>query len=179
MSGWRGPYVDRRWDDHTRRQYLLRPDVEWPLSMDTWVWPSVFFWNSFRPTWDGLAPGAVFIAIGLLSEKSAEGPSILYEEPGGIQCGKWLDPHRTRPGSRGSHLLGFDVATGGGISGLCNCGYTAEEVAQFAPVWAPRLNVLGLLATLDDAIEFRQLTDVRASDDGPFWVYALWRLPID
>jgi hypothetical protein len=36
-------YVSHRWDAKARARYLLRPDIEWPLSVDGRVWPSVFY----------------------------------------------------------------------------------------------------------------------------------------
>ena len=41
-------YVARHWLRDSRAQYLLRPEIEWPLSVDTLVWPSVFFSRIFR-----------------------------------------------------------------------------------------------------------------------------------
>ena len=36
-------YLDSRWDRDARKQFLLLPDIEWPLSVDSMVWPSVFY----------------------------------------------------------------------------------------------------------------------------------------
>jgi hypothetical protein len=205
-------YVSRRWDRDSRTEFLLRPDIEWPLSVDRSVWPSVFFSNGFRdfrdedatigidPQLEGtsgptswqdldrmrahydahgaLAPGGVFVAIELLSERTAEGPLIPYELPGGIQCGIWLDPTVPDRIPEGSTLLGYDVADDGRISGLSNCGYTEGEVRAMGPVWADRLNSFGLLSTLEDAVAFRQQCDQRVPEHAPFWVYTLWRLRI-
>jgi hypothetical protein len=207
------PYVSRRWDRNARAQYLLRPDIEWPLSVDRSVWPSVFFSNHFRDfrdepatigvdpevegtsgltSWQHLermrahydahgasAPGGVFVAIELLSEKAAEGRSILYEMPGGIQCGIWLDPTVPDRIPEGSTLLGYDVADAGRISGLSNCGYTEAERSAMGPVWAGRLNSFGLLSTLEDAVAFRQQCNQRVPEHAPFWVYTLWRVFIN
>jgi hypothetical protein len=133
-------------------------------------------------TWYGahrdLAPGGVFVGIELLSEKASEGASILYELPDGIQCGISLDPTIPDRVPEGSTLLGFDVATAGRFSGLADFDYTKEEVGELGPVWASRLNSFGLLNTLDDAIAFRRLSDRRVPEEAPFWVYALWRLPV-
>lgn len=43
-----GAYVEARWDQDSRMNFLLRPTIEWPLSVDDCVWPSVFevFWSS-------------------------------------------------------------------------------------------------------------------------------------
>jgi len=35
-------YVSTLWTREMREQYLIRPDIEWPLSVDRYVWPSVF-----------------------------------------------------------------------------------------------------------------------------------------
>jgi hypothetical protein len=44
----RDQYVNEHWEESARRKYLLRPDIAWPLSVDTWVWPSVFFMHGFK-----------------------------------------------------------------------------------------------------------------------------------
>jgi len=41
-------YVSAFWDEDHRGRYLLRPEIEWPLSVDPLVWPSVFFSKIFR-----------------------------------------------------------------------------------------------------------------------------------
>ena len=64
------------------------------------------------------------------------------------------------------------------ISGLANCGYTSAAIDKLAPVWASRLNPFGLLPTPEDADEFRTVSDARVPDHAPFWIYALWRLPM-
>ena len=201
-------YVVRRWSEDSRHQFLLRPDVEWPLSIDRSVWPSVFFSTRFRDFRDSystipvdrelegndwldlermrtyyhahreLAPGGVFVGIELLSEKTADGPVILYEGSGGSLYGITLEPTLPDRLPDGSTLLGYDVADAGRISGLANCGYTDENAGALKPAWGPRLNSVGLLSTLEDAVAFRQASDERVPEHAPFWVYALWRLPV-
>jgi hypothetical protein len=204
----RDQYVGRRWDKDSKAEYLLRPDVEWPLSVDRSVWPSVFFSKTFRdhrdsystipvdPKLEGnewldlarmrthydahrrLAPGGVFVGIELLSEKTLEGSVVLYEGPSGSQCGISLAPTVPDRVPEGSTHIGYDVATAGWISGLANCGYTEDEIAELGPLWAPRLNSVGLLSTLEDAVAFRQISDQRVPEEAPFWIYALWKLPV-
>jgi hypothetical protein len=41
-------YVTRHWLRDARAEYLLRPDISWPLSVDPLVWPSVFYSPIFR-----------------------------------------------------------------------------------------------------------------------------------
>jgi hypothetical protein len=125
-----------------------------------------------------LAPGGVFVAVELLSEKDAEGDVIFYMLPGDIQCGVQLEQTIPDRLPAGSTLLGYDVADAGKISGLSNCEYTEDEINQLTPVWTPRLNSFGLLDTVENAVEFRHGCDERVPEHAPFWIYALWRLPI-
>lgn len=201
--------MSRHWNATARAQFLLRPDIEWPLSVDRLAWPSVFYSSIPRPSWESsstihvdlesegldfrldldrmrrcyeahraLAPDGVFVAVELLSEQESEGPSLLYMLDGNIQCGVWLEPTTPDRLPDGSTLLGYDVADPARFSGLNDCGYTEQEIRDLAPVWAPRLNAFGLFATLEDAVAFRPVCDARVPEHAPFWVYALWRLPI-
>jgi len=45
-------YVDSFWDGAHRKAYLLNSDVEWPLSADPFVWPSVFYSKILREAVD-------------------------------------------------------------------------------------------------------------------------------
>jgi len=122
-------------------------------------------------------PG-IFVAIQLFSEKSLAGDTVPYSLPDGIQAALVLDHANPSECPAGSEVLGYDVADASGISGLTNCGYAASEKAQLGRVWASRLNSFGLLKTLEDAVEFRKLSDERAPEHAPFWVYGISRLPV-
>jgi len=189
--------------------FLLRPDVEWPLSIDQGVWPSVFYekpvespdessstieidhafhnqcevnLEQLRTYYDShrmFAPSGVFTAVELLSEKEANGDSMSYLIDGNIQCAIPLGPTTPERPPDGSVLLGYDVADAGRISGLANCGYTDEQARDLRPVWAQALNSFGLLKTMEEAIRFRAVCDRRVCEHAPFWIYALWRLPIE
>jgi hypothetical protein len=202
-------YVDLHWLRAARRAYLLRPEVDWPLSVDTAVWPSLFYSEVVKSHAQAMSGSVevpiskddgeywldmermlahydshknsntrgIAIAIELLSEASLDDDYQSYELSGGIQCAAVLG--RTVPSAPppGSELFGYDVADPGRLSGLCNCAYTPDEVAQLPKTWASRLNDFGLLTNLDDAVEFRQLTNHRVPEHAPFWIYAIWRLP--
>jgi hypothetical protein len=202
-------YVSQRWDAKARAGYLLRQDIEWPLSVDRRVWPSVFYartdrrpeWESYAtievdPRTDGgrywldladmrasyerhraLVPDGVFVGLELLTEKEVDGDTILYMDEGS-QCGITLPPTVPERPPEGSALLGYDVAGAALISGLANTEYTEEELRDLAPVWSNRLNSFGLLDTVEDAVTFRQVSDERDPGYAPFWIYALWRLPV-
>lgn len=203
-------YVKKLWDSEHRDCFLLKPDIEWPLSVDPMAWPSVFYSVIFReatnfpygsievdPSVDGGqywlnldqmtqyydahrkgGSRGVFIGIDLFSEQSLGGDTVPYEGPKGVQCALTLG--RAVPSDRPatSELLGYDVADGSWISGLCNCEYSREEKEQLTPVWVPRLNNFGLIASLDHATDFKRLSDARVPEHSPFWVYAIWRTPL-
>jgi len=141
--------ADPTWDAARRETYLLRRDVERPLSVDPAVWPSG-------------PPPAVTVVIGLVIETSndealAAGQGIADEVvvDAGWQC------------------LGFDVADGA-ISGLSNCGYDADEVGALRERWAARLNAHGLFDDVEEALAFRALADTRVREHAPFAVVAMW-----
>lgn len=199
-------YVQTLWTPELRDLFLLNPVVEWPLSVDEWMWPSVFFSKistrkSFATIevdddtqggdyWLNLeemrayyaarkprASGAVPIGIELYSEKSLDEDIVPYVlEPDGIECALWLNATAPRVVPDGSELLGYDIADASRLSGLTNCGYTEEDRQALRPAWGSRLNAFGLLRTLDDAIAYRQICDTRVAEHAPFWIYAIWRV---
>lgn len=203
----RDDYVDTFWSVEHRNQYLLRPEIEWPLSIDPLVWPSVFF---SRPAsdldryatidvdtkvddgdyWLNLEqmrtyyqthrqPGSrgVFVAIHLFSEQPLDEKVRYYTLPGDILCGFELKGTVPAEPPPGSKFLGYDVADPARISGLANCGYTPEEKQQLAPLWQPGLNSCGLLTDLEKALEFKDLCDKRVPEHAPFWIWGISQLP--
>jgi hypothetical protein len=73
-------------------------------------------------------------------------------------------------------FLGYDV-TDSMYSGLVNCGYTEDEKPILQETWVPRLNEYGLLRNLEDAVEFKEMTNKRVPEHAPFFVYKLFRDP--
>jgi hypothetical protein len=206
----RDDYVGAFWDREHRSRFLLKPDLEWPLSVDPLVWPSVFYSEIFReatklpygsievpPSTDdgqywlnfermknyyqahkGQRTSGVFVGIGLFSEKTLTEDIIPYETGASMQCALTLG--RTVPSEipPASELLGYDVADGSWISGLSNCEYSPQERERLRRLWASRMNEFGLLTSLEDAVQFRLLSDARVPEHSPFWVYGIWRLQV-
>lgn len=48
----KGDYLNAFWNRERRDGFLLRPDIEWPFSVDPFVWPSVFYSEIFREAVD-------------------------------------------------------------------------------------------------------------------------------
>lgn len=169
---------------HVRETFLLRPEIELPYSVDGHVWPSVWGMNDQSPDnenglWLNLARmqqcliergrTAILIAVELLVPSKPPAFGFPYS---------LIDSTQEPPTvPDGSICLGFDVADAGLWSGLSNCGYSEAERAELRPKWQRRINDFGLLKSEENALEFRELSDVRVSEHAPFWVYRLWRLP--
>ena len=186
--------VSAHWDDRRRSAYLLDEGVNRPLSVDPLVWPSLFDvghgigFSTEERTRLGLA--------GALGESSAlpawVGPNRpFWEDLGALRdhlrgtgaaspssvliavtiCA--LDGTLPMPGTQWERL-GYDVADSSLISGLSNCGYTAQEVAELRPTWSGRLNDHHLFEDVQPAFEFSQLTNRRVPEHAPFYVYGLY-----
>jgi hypothetical protein len=206
----KGDYVDTRWDKEQRNTYLLRPDVDWPLSIDPLVWPSVFYSKIFLGTthhnygtievdpsvddgdyWLNLEqmmehyrrnkkPGSqgVPICTQLFSENPIDGDRIAYTIGGGIGCVMLLGDTVPREPPAGVEFLGFDVADATQLSALSNCNYTQGERQRLQSKWAERLNDFGLLSTYEHALEFKDVSNERVTEDAPFWIYGISRLMV-
>ncbi len=185
-KAWRLLGFDARLTDHDneplpedmRRQYLLRPEILRPLSVDPHIWPAPFNsrvsfgisidWSK-KVREDTFHFGLWSDLYGLVKrlEELQSMPQIIAVElwaPIELTVADYpseliyadLLPSVVPPTAE---LLGFDVADSGLWSGLSNCGYTKEEFLQLAPVWGPKINDLGLLRTLDESIVFRDITN--------------------
>jgi len=119
----------------------------------------------------------VFVCFSLYSEAPLTGFSTPYLKDG-IQYGLRLHDTIPNVAPTGSVLLGYDVADASWISGLSNCGYTADEKKELAIRWLPRLNSFGLLKDLDGAAGFREVCDRRIPDHAPFQIFGIFQLPI-
>lgn len=170
--------------DHVREVFLLRPEIELPYSVDGHVWPSVWGMSdqsqdNENGLWLNLAKmqqrlvergrTAILVAVELFVPSNPPSFGFPYS-----LIDSTPEP-QTIP--EGSTCLGFDVADAGFWSGLSNCGYSEEQRAELRPKWHDRINDVGLLKSEQDALEFRELSDVRVSEHAPFWVFRLSRLP--
>jgi len=108
----------------------------------------------------------VVLAIGLVAADVAEQKEAAKSK--GINTEIEVQPNW--------EFLGFDVADGVCISGLCNCGYNESEATILRREWGHRLNAHGLFSNVVDALAFRQLTDERVPEHAPFFIYELWIL---
>lgn len=190
-------YVAKEWRPERRSRYLLKRDVEWPLSVDTAVWPSRFHFASryeeYRPVemveiepvsteqlvlrlWDD-----VVVMEAAFRDKAAKHPCFVRSaiellddrpltNPEFELVAEGLRRHGEAP--EGWTALGYDVADADFVSALMNCGYDQEErreLSRFTGV----LNEFGLFDDLECAMEFRSISERRVPEHAPFFSYRL------
>jgi len=165
---------DPSWTADRRTSYLLRRDVPSVRSVDTLVWerpPGL----PRPPVPEGLWPSLsdLYAAAGALDRAGIVAVRITAfpeDEPPPEN----LDP--AGPAAERYDLLGYDVADYWQLSGLTNCGYSPEEAASLAPVWAPLLNEWHLFGNPDDAEAYAYVTDKRVPEHAPFYAYGIYQL---
>jgi hypothetical protein len=159
-GGWRSPSRARTtWDAARREEYLLR-DVDFPVSWDRRVLPTVTSETAESDDFELFAmilpdPNAPeILSRWRIGQTFSELPARAFE---------WL-------------LLGYDVCDEAGLSGLTNCGSNdIFERAAHARKWAPLLNQLHLLDSESHANGFRIELNARVVKHAPFLVHRLYR----
>ena len=166
---------DPSWTADRRTSYLLRRDVPSVRSVDTLVWerpPGL----PPPPVPEGLWPNLsdLYAAAGALDRAGVVAVRITAfpEEDGPTP----ESPDPTGPAVERYDLLGYDVADYWQLSGLTNCGYSPEEAASLAPVWAPLLNEWHLFDNPDDAEAYADVTEKRVPEHAPFYAYGIYQL---
>jgi hypothetical protein len=165
---------DPSWTVDQRTRFLLRRDLASVRSVDPVVW--------VRPP--GLPPAPE--AGGLwpeLSDLFAAAHALDHADAMAMRITA-LEEDEQPPDGAGTigpaferyELLGYDVADYDLLSGLTNCGYSPEEAASLAPVWAPLLNEWHLFGNPGDATAFAAVTAKRVPEHAPFFAYGIYQL---
>jgi len=178
------------WDPQRRQTYLLREEIEKPLSTDTMVWKQALdlcqidppSWTGVNDLWDDMDRLREFvgkhktllypfwlIAITWLSD-NPESYSAKYD------C-RYLCPVRPAQIDPLWELLGYDVSDMFLLSGLSNCGYTApDDIFALRASFAGKINRFHLFDSLCDAQKFRDFTDQRVKEHASFSVYGVYQI---
>ena len=185
---------ERLWPADRNQDFLLRADVEKPLSADVIVWPSVFSDAQLdllgledlglgtaglpSPSVHGWVQG-LWQDLGALRTELAPVIERKFDVIAVTSSAPWhYDvPHCVPPSLDDEwSLLGFDVVDGWLLSGLSNCGYREEEIEPLRSRWAPCLNAHHLFNDEGEAVALARLTARRVREHAPFFVCGLWRL---
>jgi hypothetical protein len=165
---------DPSWTADRRTRHLLRRDVTSVRSVDSLVWvqpPGLPPPPVPEGLWSDLS-GLFAAARGLDRAGVVTVRITAFPEDG--PAPESLDP--IEPAVERYDLLGYDVADYDLLGGLTNCGYTPEEAASLAPVWAPRLNQWHLFDDPDDAEAYTAVTARRVPEHAPFYAYGIYQL---
>ncbi len=178
---------------------FLRPEIPVPCSSDRNIWPSVF--DYYPDLWEHTGterdprlitvPGGPECSGGFWLTKDLMRAALVASDrevecitleifipedadvdtvPSPLVYAQATPKELPAPANR----LGYDIANAAGFSGMLDCGYTDEELAEFRPTWAPRINDCGLLDTLDDALAFLEITKARTPEHGPFFIFGIY-----
>lgn len=86
----------------------------------------------------------------------------------------WAMEYRSEPVDNDLIFLGYDVANGGTLSGLSNCGFTDAALEYCRENYSQHLNQHGLFEDFGIANDFLGYTNQRTPADSPFYVYSLY-----
>jgi hypothetical protein len=167
------------WSAVRRSAFLIRPDVQQPISVDRSVWPSIAEPSAEHPL------GLWFRAEGLL--QLAEDRLTLAKESVVVELAALTDGEsyyweRVFEGlgldeggdsSLSFHLLGYDVADRYLVSGVSNCEVSEPERAALRDMWSSSVNKYGLFGVVEDALKFRAVCDDSIREHSPFCVYRI------
>jgi len=186
-------YPDKAWSQERKATYLLRTDVDKPLSTDTLVWPSVLplegvsspdFPASSLRLWDSLPKlkerlHAIrdlvrqpywIIAMSIIMRGLSQTENELWS----------VRLSMTVPSARNKNweFLGYDVSDLALLSGLSNSGYEPDEIQSMRARWVKHLNRYHLFTDDAQAAEFKSLSDRRVDEHAPFFVFGLYRVEV-
>jgi hypothetical protein len=175
------------WTDERRSKFLIRPEVESPVSVDRTAWPALglnpdesyplYLWGSVSEVLEAFpelaqsrsnSPLIVEVAVAATADQ-------LYWE--GIIFGR-LSPRFDGGLDIAAECLGYDVADRYCVSGLSNCMLSAEELAGLRKDWAGAINAWGLIGDIDAAKVFRGVCDRLIPEHSPFEAYRVRRISV-
>lgn len=182
------------WTEENKKTWLLRDDVDRPLSVDDSVWLSVFhadpqlqlpetsvgivqnLWSDLKALktnldsqWNSLWRRCWLIAV------------IVYiDDIGCCDHAHWKSELGSAAPSTCApqwQCLGYDVADAWLLSGLSNCTHISEpDFPSLRTKFRPRINQYHLFDDKEDAMCFRDESNKRCPDHAPFFIYRLHRI---
>jgi hypothetical protein len=153
-----GVEARRAWTSERRRIYLITPDVEIPISMDTRVLPEA---SSGEPRSDVFELCAAFVVT-----PESEGAVRVWEHA--------LFKQEIPPSAETAIDLGYDVCDRVGTSGLMNCGQQGAKMNETNGYWRFALNRHHLFSSLVDADAYRRKLDKELTEHAPFAILQLF-----
>lgn len=188
---WRGQRAEGCWD-----RFLLRTDLEQPLSTDDAVWDFALDWDDpnvgqpdwtgpFQDLWENLEDLEKFLAkcrrlamrpywvIAIARARNTMGERAAQNQLPNL-CFQYEGVDPAAP-QASWEFLGYDVSDYFQLSGLMNCGYCGDGDSR-GGYFAGKLSAFHLFDSFADADQCRQWMDERVGEHAPFFVYALFKI---
>jgi hypothetical protein len=153
-----GAEARRAWPSERRRTYLIAPDVEIPISLDTKVLPEA------RP--DEQRSQVLELCAAFVVTPESELATRAWEHV--------LFKQEAPPSAETVIDLGYDVCDRVGTSGLMNCAQQGAEVNGAEGYWRFALNRHHLFSRLIDADAYRKKMDKEVIEHAPFAIVQLF-----
>lgn len=176
-------HIENSWDTARRSDYLLRPEIIRPVSVDRIVWPSLL--TDETPPFGLLTTLDEVVRSMKELERSVGGEPTLIGIFGfpNRECtipAAWSMAVGTQPTPECIHGvtkdLGFDVADEFMLGGLSNCKITPEERGRICESWIRKVNMYGLLEDLESASMVKTVYDLLVPEHSPFYVYFIQQI---
>ncbi|HEY1756017.1 MAG TPA: hypothetical protein VGG72_11515 [Bryobacteraceae bacterium] len=167
------------WDQDRRSQYLIRPEVPWPLSVDPMVWPaptSETTNDNFLNLWPSAAavfaafPGETPVVIEIAVVPDPQSAGYWTRQMGGVVV------QESAPSQYQTESLGYDVADRFLFSALSNGGFSEEKMAVIRSRCATRINSFGLFGDPAEAADLKIICDHSLEELAPFCVYRIRKI---
>jgi hypothetical protein len=182
-------FSENIWSPERRKTFLVKSDVETPLSVDTSVWNSVFGINKSIQQSDRKGWRQNTWASLLELQKSLQSQSKtklgdywniaitqFADDKTIAEIGIDVLPVIPNTINAAWQFLGYDVAELTLLSSLMNMGYREEEKNFAEKKFGDYLNLYHLFTQVEIAEEFSSWSDARDRGHGPFYVYGLYRI---
>ena len=182
-----GPWTQWTWKGFCKGAYLLRDDVDCPLSTDHIVWPTAFelsaelrekYSGGASLPWRHLSELVDFVEREALPSEAYWLVAITYAPGQDLSGTNWED-HLAGACSVAPfhpHFLGYDVSDEWLLSGLTNCMGNEVSLEDIKQQWGARLNAHHLFDELDAAEDYAGFIAGVVPSHSPFYVFGLWRL---
>lgn len=178
------------WSESRREEWLIRPDVLTPLSVDAFIWPSVTAYQTFlgQRAWVGFIQDLWSDLNNLLIFLKSHPPSDAYDIVGVVLVRRkfvsldeslWNEiVMPTSPSVLGSvwSPVGYDVADRYLTSGLVCIPQSSPQFSRLKSAFAQKVNSDHLFDTYDDADLFRVEANHVITDHAPFFVFRIYKL---
>jgi hypothetical protein len=175
------------WSQERKDSFLLRQDLEKPLSADTGVWESVFNLDSslviplehqrYYGLWWQLRAMQAFIASHEVSRWKPSWVIVVTElVPDQYEETSFrVEPAEVEPQWS---LLGYDVCQESLVSGLSGEAYERDEIQPLKERWAKHLNKYHLFEDWEQADQFADWADMRDPGSAPYFVFGLYLIRV-